>query len=81
MRTITLSTLNMLFTISPVMYRLTKSMKLFHMVYLIHHIVTFSSFNAVETEFEMFYQNILSNILNISETNWHSLKRSFKLMK
>ena len=32
-----------------------------------HHILTFSNYNAVEIEFEMFYQPILSNILHIPE--------------
>ena len=40
-----------------------------------HHIPTSSNYNAVETEFEQFYQNILSNISYIPENELTQLKR------
>ena len=39
-----------------------------------HHIPTSSNYNAAETEFELFDQNILSNILHIPENELTQLK-------
>ena len=43
-----------------------------------HHIPTPCSYNAVETEFELFHQNILSNILHISEHEFMQLKSKLR---
>ena len=39
-----------------------------------HHIPNFANYNAVETEFELFYQNILSNISDIPKNELRQLK-------
>ena len=39
-----------------------------------HHIPTISNYNAAENEFELCYQNILSNILHILESELTLLK-------
>ena len=39
-----------------------------------HHIPNFTNYNAAETEFELLYQNILSNISDIPENELRQLK-------
>ena len=39
-----------------------------------HHIPNFTNYNAAETEFELFYQNILSNISDIPDNELRQLK-------
>ena len=39
-----------------------------------HHVPTFSSYNAVQTEFKLFYQNILTSILQTPEKELMKLK-------
>ena len=43
-----------------------------------HHTPTASNYNAVETEFELFYQNILSNNSYIPENELTQLKSKFE---
>ena len=45
-----------------------------------HHIPTPCNYNDVETEFELFCQNMLSNILYIPENELTQLKVNFKHM-
>ena len=43
-----------------------------------HHIPTSSNHSTVETEFELFYQNILSNISHIAKNEFTQLKSKLR---
>ena len=44
-----------------------------------HHIPTPCNYNPVETEFELFYQNILPIFCTFLKTNWRSWKVNFEI--
>ena len=83
MRRNSLYTLNIPFMISPVLYCLTKNIRHFLMIYFMiwqllmislsldHNIPTPCNYNAVETEFELFYHSthLRQNFLYSEDVN------------